>query len=370
MFCVRLKVFLTKIYVLIVSFSYPFVDLNLELYVKKVWLDQVIDAGFWAVCNEDVFVFAAAKGVSSPETAAGEETINPPTSETATEVSSEGDYTEIETPNLSAVVSGQLSDIPGLDIQSEIEGLEETAEDADLEIISDPPTFTKGVSIINPNLANVATSSGTIVKDVKVSDAAALKNVILTNLGGKDPVVLTDAQLKNLQSLSKRTLTNSGGSGVVTKVIITKNPSTNQPQAMPSGSTSGQSTIMFSSGGLQQGQQITLTPTKTIQAGNLLSPTKLVSGSPSTPKQSLLTGNKIPFSPGKSPAKVTMIPVSGKSPQKIAPAPGQIITMVSNKSLLTGNQIPLTTQTKPGTVGLSPSKVIIQKQVSLKSEIY
>lgn len=265
--------------------------------------------------------------------------------------------------------SNQLSGDLELDLAVDLDNLVESAdasENADSETsgASSAP-FTQGVSIISPSIISTVTGAlPTKVVAAESKSSGVTQNVFLTNLKGSEPVVLTDAQLKNLQNLSKRTL-NSSGSGGITKVIITKNPTTNQPQAVPSG-TGSVPTIMFSSANtphtisLGQSQTITLTPTKTFPAGSLLSPTKLVQGSPSTPSKSLLSGNKLTFSPGKSPQKITMIPVSSMSPQKIAPTPGQVITMVT-KSLLPGTSIASVTTSTPTPVALSPSKLIIQK---------
>ncbi|CAH1794667.1 unnamed protein product [Owenia fusiformis] len=100
---------------------------------------------------------------------------------------------------------------------------------------------------------------------------------------------------------------------------------------------------------------------RTIQ---MLSPTKLVSGSPA--KQFVTMGNRFP-SPNKTPTKITMIPVSlGKSPTRIAPAPsGNMVAMVA-KPGVGGNTYGASS--KGQTITMSPSKVIIKSQTNLQQQ--
>ncbi|XP_069123700.1 protein lin-54 homolog isoform X2 [Argopecten irradians] len=170
----------------------------------------------------------------------------------------------------------------------------------------------------------------------------------------------------------KRPLSGSGSSPVVTKVIITKNPNTSQPQAMPIqlNQVLGQT---LSSGGqgisiVPQGSQ---TPTKTIT----ISPQGIVSASTvklaSSPGKVGIPVRQLPMSPTKTPTKITMIPVSvGKSPQRIAPA---AISMLAKNPSETMSFTPVTISSTTGNtvtvsrpinmITMSPSKVIKQGTV-------
>ncbi|XP_033755545.1 protein lin-54 homolog isoform X2 [Pecten maximus] len=174
----------------------------------------------------------------------------------------------------------------------------------------------------------------------------------------------------------KRPLSGSGGSPVVTKVIITKNPNTSQPQAMPIqlNQVLGQ-TMSLSSGGqgisiIPQGSQ---TPTKTIT----ISPQGIVSASSvklttmSSPGKVGIPVRQLPMSPTKTPTKITMIPVSvGKSPQRIAPA---AISMLAKNPSETVSFTPVTISSTTGNtvtvsrpvnmITMSPSKVMKQGTV-------
>ncbi|XP_060083666.1 protein lin-54 homolog isoform X2 [Ylistrum balloti] len=174
----------------------------------------------------------------------------------------------------------------------------------------------------------------------------------------------------------KRPSSGSGSSPVVTKVIITKNPNTSQPQAMPIqlnqviGQTMSLSSVAQGINIIPQGSQ---TPTKTIT----ISPQGIVSGSSvkvatmSSPGKVGIPVRQLPMSPTKTPTKITMIPVSvGKSPQRIAPA---AISMLAKNTSDTVSFTPVTISSTTGNtvtvsrpvnmITMSPSKVIKQGTV-------
>ncbi|XP_021379566.1 protein lin-54 homolog isoform X2 [Mizuhopecten yessoensis] len=175
----------------------------------------------------------------------------------------------------------------------------------------------------------------------------------------------------------KRPLSGSGNSPVVTKVIITKNPNTSQPQAMPIqlNQVLGQTMSLSSMGqGINIIPQGSQTPTKTIT----ISPQGIVSASSmklttmSSPGKVGIPVRQLPMSPTKTPTKITMIPVSvGKSPQRIAPA---AISMLAKNPSEPGSYTPVTISSTTGNtvtvsrptvnmITMSPSKVLKQGTV-------
>ncbi|KAL3875813.1 hypothetical protein ACJMK2_033728 [Sinanodonta woodiana] len=208
-------------------------------------------------------------------------------------------------------------------------------------------------------------SSGSSFSDVV--HALSGRRAAITTLSTNSSETLSDNRKSQKRTLPKSANT----SPVVTKVIITKNPATSQPQAIPIqlGQYGGQTvTIAPGAAGTNivphvHGQAATPTKTITISQHGIVSPVKHIqmatltqSGSPKLPIR------KLPISPAKTPTKVTMIPVSiGKSPQKIAPA-----------SIL-GNNVIQTIVTSGGignkqtTITMSPSKVIKPGTVHLST---
>ncbi|XP_059167495.1 protein lin-54 homolog [Physella acuta] len=155
----------------------------------------------------------------------------------------------------------------------------------------------------------------------------------------------------------------SSGSNVITKVIITKNPISGQPQALQAGPPSQTFTIttLPSSGSVAVNSLSATsvvnpsgTPTKTVTltSQGILSPVKTVIATiPSAGTSKLNIPYKIPISPSKAPTKITMIPVS-RSPNKQVLNPANITVL--SRALTTLAQ---TGNAKPG----SPSKVIIKQ---------
>nr|KAI8766264.1 putative protein lin-54 [Biomphalaria glabrata] len=158
----------------------------------------------------------------------------------------------------------------------------------------------------------------------------------------------------------KRSLPSSG-SNVITKVIITKNPASGQPQPVPVRtnpqtltltslpSSSNQSVVSASSDQPE-------TPTKTVtltSQGIVLSPMTTASVPGTSTAKIVPYKIPIPISPSKTPTKITMIPVS-RSPNKTTLNPANI-TVLSRA---------LNTFAQSGNVTLkatSPSKVIIKQ---------
>ena len=175
-------------------------------------------------------------------------------------------------------------------------------------------------------------------------------------------VYVVDSSKSSLDStvktiLGKRPASGSLPNSVVNKVIITKNPTTSQPQAVPvqiqtvSASQTGQHGISHA---LIQNSPKTPTKTITITQHGVISPgkgttmTQVVGGS--SPKIPI---NKLPISPARTPTKITMIPVSmsGRTPQKILPAGQTLLNNNNNNNSASGVQT---------TITMSPSKLLKQ----------
>ena len=95
-----------------------------------------------------------------------------------------------------------------------------------------------------------------------------------------------------------------------------------------------------------------------------MSPQKIISVPKTPPRQ--IVSSKISMSPGKSPGKITMVPVGGiRSPQKVL-QPGQIVSMVSQAGIASSQAF---TTSKAVTVS-SPNKVIIQRQPLVRATCF
>lgn len=233
-------------------------------------------------------------------------------------------------------------------------------------------------NIVEPNQVLVGSSDSNNHTQIHVINSTASAghegNVLTLNNDGTVVNSLDNIQVYSASSLNasssqavKRQLSaSSAPSPMVTKVIITKNPNSNQPQAVPLQLNKG------SLQSLQPGQTLTLssmapgvsvipqgaqTPTKTITLSQqgIMSPQKQFIALPvSSPKPGM---TKIPISPAKTPTKITMIPVTvGKSPQRIAPA------SVLGKTL-TDSYTAVPVSSGPTMITLSPSKVFKQGTV-------
>lgn len=245
-------------------------------------------------------------------------------------------------------------------------------------------------NIVEPNTVLVGSSDSNNHAQIHVINSTASSgqelqegNILTLNSDGTVVNSLDNIQVYSASGLNassqafKRQLNvSSASSPMVTKVIITKNPNSNQPQAVPL------QLHKASLQSLQPGQTLTLssmapgvtvvpqgvqTPTKTITFSQqaVMSPQKqfiaLPVSSVSSPKPGI---TKIPISPAKTPTKITMIPVTvGKSPQRIAPA------SVLGKTL-TDSYTAVPVSSGPTMITLSPSKVFKQGTVVSNSLVY
>lgn len=210
-------------------------------------------------------------------------------------------------------------------------------------------------------------SEGTILT---LSDGSVV-NTLVDNNSGSQFVSASSLTTTSTQALKRQLSATSASSPLVTKFIITKNPNSSQPQAVPiqlnpasiqslqQGQTLTFNTMAPGVSVLPQGAQ---TPTKTIRISQqgIMSPQKQLIALPvSSPKPGI---TKIPISPAKTSSKVTMIPVTvSKSPQRIAPAAGVSVLGKSFSDSAEYTAVPVSSG--PTLITLSPSKVIKQGTV-------
>lgn len=178
--------------------------------------------------------------------------------------------------------------------------------------------------------------------------SSQVQEIQVVSSGGSAPqVIIVDSHERN-SLLGKRPAEGTVQNSLVNKIIITKN--TNASQAIPvQVQTVNASHSVTVQPGISTLSQNSSTPTKTITISQqgIVSPAKgitmaQVAGTP--PK---LPINKLPISPAKTPTKITMIPVSGRSPQRIAPAG-------------VGSSVLTNSTSSQATITMSPSKVIKQ----------
>jgi hypothetical protein len=224
-------------------------------------------------------------------------------------------------------------------------------------------------------LGNPVPSSDSALPTITLA-SEDFSNEVVTNAVSNSNEVTTTQSLKRQLS--------STASPVVHKVIITKNPNSDQPQVMPVQVNQlnqlqlpqGQTFSVSSTGGISLLSQGAQTPTKTITITpqGVLSPGKQYVTIPTTPTKLIgVPGNKVPISPAvKTPTKITMIPVTiGKSPQRLVPASTvlnkqvnisggaassqpTLITMSPSKVMKEGTVV----STRPTLITVSPSKVV------------
>lgn len=168
-------------------------------------------------------------------------------------------------------------------------------------------------------------------------------------------VIIVDTKESASSLLGKRPGENLAQNSLVnySKIVITKNPNSSQSQVVPV-----HVHTLPQSSSLQQGTssstQAPRTPTKTITISQqgIISPMKGVTMTQVVGTPPKLPISKLPMSPAKTSAKITMIPVQGRSPQRIAPA-GLGHNFANNTN----------TSTVPPTITMSPSKVMKQPTV-------
>lgn len=169
----------------------------------------------------------------------------------------------------------------------------------------------------------------------------------------------------------KRPLTSSS-SNVITKVIITKNSLSGQPQAVPSGASSQAIRLTSLPGGTvfngvstgpqQQGGlpfiQPSSTKSMTLASHDALSSAQAVNAiNPSTGAPKIgVPYQKTPTCPVKTPTKITMIPVSGSPSKQLLNSNITVLAHAVNSSAQAGG-----VALKQG----SPSKVIIKQSIAV-----
>jgi hypothetical protein len=262
-------------------------------------------------------------------------------------------------------------------------------QDSNIEVVADVPEATK-TEVVIEETPNVKVES--IIPEVAVTSilggnstqATSLINSGLSLLSDQATTIMVDNEF-DTKVLTAASTVNAGVKRPATsspppqmKVIIQKNPITNQAQPVLLAQTiAGLSQSQL---GSQHGLTILTpsvqgarSPTKTItlsQSG-IVSPvrTKALTSLSSTPPRSIIPQQKIAISPAKTPTKITMIPVSGKSPHRVIPlqhvAGSNILTMIPKNALITtsassvsGTGLATSSSSSTKTFTYSPQKVL------------
>ncbi|XP_048758955.2 protein lin-54 homolog isoform X2 [Ostrea edulis] len=226
------------------------------------------------------------------------------------------------------------------------------------QVVNKVDNLESEIVINNPDVAtllgNPVQSSDSALPTITLASEDFNSEVVTNAVSNSNDVTTTQSLKRQLSSTTPP---------VVHKVIITKNPNSDQPQVMPVQVNQlgqlqlqqGHTFSVASSGGISLLPQGAQTPTKTITITpqGVLSPGKQYVTIPTTPTKVLgVPGNKVPISPAlKTPTKITMIPVTiGKSPQRLVPA-----SSVLNKQ---GNISTGAAGSRPTLITMSPSKVM------------
>ncbi|XP_064636016.1 protein lin-54 homolog isoform X2 [Lineus longissimus] len=291
--------------------------------------------------------------------------------------------------------ANQITENPELVALENIKAELDKIQDSNIEVVTDVPEATK-TEVVIEETPNVKVES--IIQEVEVSSImggqstqnTSLINSGLSLLSDQATTIMVGSEFEN-KVLSTAAVVNAGVKRPATsspppqmKVIIQKNPTTNQTQpVLFAQSMSGVSqSQLVSSGGqgftiLSPSVQGASTPTKTItlsQAG-IVSPGRTIAltSLSSTPPRSIIPQQKIAISPAKTPTKITMIPVSGKSPHRVIPlqhvAGSNVLTMIPKNALITttassvSGTVIASTSTK--TITYSPQRVFIRQPFSV-----
>ena len=248
-----------------------------------------------------------------------------------------------------------------------------TVQNQNGQVLIQQPMKTNGPTLAANNLSTIP--KGHIVVKQRPASGANYQQIVTSNQQqiistSSTPSSSTAALLTDVdRSGVKRPLTNSSNN-VITKVIITKNPLSGQPQPLPAGSSTQNYTLtsVQSSSSLGNGSNsVTVNQIQNSAAGQSGTAAKNVSlasqgGSGISPGKTVIatipsgTGTKINMPYHKipiSPTKITMIPVS-RSPNK----------QTLNSSSITVLSRALNTLAQSGNVAIkpgSPSKVIIKQ---------
>ena len=223
--------------------------------------------------------------------------------------------------------------------------------------------------------ANILTSTGVVhMSTLPTNSVNRMTGVPLTLPHGSNVVTVKNnqiilrpaSQLQHVSSVAqimcKRPMgatVTSGQGQAVTKVIITKNPDTNESEAVPTGVIASRQYL-----NAPQNQ-----PTKIVTLSQTFNPSHRILTAPTTPTKQIRPSGKLPISPLKGAQQRLMVPLElVKSPSKGVP---QMFTMLG-KSLIstvsTQSSSTMTHASKPQTLTLSPSKVLVRGQaVSLVS---
>lgn len=222
-------------------------------------------------------------------------------------------------------VDGNLS-LDSLTAIKDFINLESQNSDGNYSIVTQIPGGSNTISTID---GNITTNQ---LQELQAS----------TSVASVPQVIIVDSSERN-SLLGKRPADGTAQNSIVNKFIITKNQNASQAFPVQVQTINASQNVTVQPGATLLSDS-TGTKTITITQQGLTSPMKGITMNQIVNSPSKVPISKLPISPAKTPTKITMIPVSGRSPQRIAPA---------------GNSV-LTNSTSQATITMSPSKVIKQ----------
>ncbi|PVD38520.1 hypothetical protein C0Q70_01135 [Pomacea canaliculata] len=279
--------------------------------------------------------------------------------------SSKGTVAAIGSVNDSASMTNS---IPEIDNSAEADVNKSASSKTLVQHLENSSPVSVNEVLLHSSVSRVVETHGSNVKTITIDASPHIVTTSSSHMQAGSP-----AMVSGDKSVLKRHL--SGGSSnpnLITKVIITRNPSSSQPHAVPIQVTQLPNSMVSSAGTVSIISQTTgsQTPTKTvtISSQGIVSPGKAVIATlPGSPTKVNIPVNKMAITPAKTPTKITMIPVSiAKSPQqRLGVSTGTsgitVVPRTSLSDLASSNASSTPSTSKPATITMSPSKVIIKQ---------
>lgn len=279
--------------------------------------------------------------------------------------SSKGTVAAIGSVNDSASMTNS---IPEIDNSAEADVNKSASSKTLVQHLENSSPVSVNEVLLHSSVSRVVETHGSNVKTITIDASPHIVTTSSSHMQAGSP-----AMVSGDKSVLKRHL--SGGSSnpnLITKVIITRNPSSSQAHAVPIQVTQLPNSMVSSAGTVSIISQTTgsQTPTKTvtISSQGIVSPGKAVIATlPGSPTKVNIPVNKMAITPAKTPTKITMIPVSiAKSPQqRLGVSTGTsgitVVPRTSLSDLASSNASSTPSTSKPATITMSPSKVIIKQ---------
>lgn len=167
-----------------------------------------------------------------------------------------------------------------------------------------------------------------------------------TGSGSVPQVIIVNSNDRN-SLLGKRPAEGTPQNSLVNKIIITKNTNASQVYPVQVQTINASQSVTAQGASVLTDNSSTVAKTITISQQGIVSPVKGITMAQVVGTPPKLPINRVTMSPAKTPTKITMIPVSARSPQRIAPA-GAGSTVITNST------------TVQAVNAISPTKIIRQ----------